>query len=128
MVAHLGFVCQDGQSSNRPPLFNESNYGYWKARIKIFIQAFDYKMWDIIVSGPHTSTKIINNVPILKAESEQVKNDERMAQLNAKAMNLLYYALDTNEFNRISSCISIKKKFWTNLRSPMKGPIKLKKL
>ena len=32
-----------------------------------------------------------------------------MAQLNAKAMNILYYALDANEFNHILACISAKK-------------------
>ena len=37
-----------------------------------------------------------------------------MAQLNAKAMNILYYALDANEFNRISTCMSAKK-IWDRL-------------
>ena len=32
-----------------------------------------------------------------------------MAQLNAKAMNILYCVLDANEFNRISICTSAKK-------------------
>ena len=77
--------------------------------MKIFIQASDYKIWDIIISHPHISIKIIKNILIHKAESEWDENDERMAQLNAKSMNLLYYALDANEFNRISGCISVKE-------------------
>ena len=108
MKAHSGFICQEGQSSNRPPLFNGSNYRYQKARMKIFFQASDYKIQDIIVSGPYTPTKIVNNVSISKAESEWDENDEKIAQLNAKAINLLYCALDANEFNRISGCISAK--------------------
>ena len=32
-----------------------------------------------------------------------------MAQLNAKGMNILYYALDANEFNRISTYMLAKK-------------------
>ena len=126
MVAHSGFVCQEGQSSNRPSLFNGSNYGYWKKRIKIFIQASDYKMWGIIVSGLHAPTKIINNVPIPKAESEWDENDERMAQLNAKAMNLLCYSLDANEFNRILGCISTKKN-WDKLEVTYEGTNQVKK-
>ena len=125
MVAYSGFVCQEGQSSNRSSLFNRSNYGYYKARMKIFIQAFDYKIWAIIVSGPHTPTKIINNVLILKAENEWDENDERTAQLNAKAMNLLYCALDTNEFNRILGCISVKKN-WDNLKVTYDGTNQVK--
>ena len=77
MATHLGFICQERQSSNIPSLFNGSNYGYWKARIKIIIQASNYKMWDVIVSGPHTPTKIINNVLISKAESEWNENNGR---------------------------------------------------
>ena len=93
--------------------------------MKIFIQASDYKIWGIIVSGPHTPTKIIDNVPILKAESEWDENDERMAQLNAKAMNLLYYALDPNEFNRISGCISVKE-IWDKLEVTYEGTNQVK--
>ena len=93
--------------------------------MKIFIQASDYKMWDIIVSGPHIPIKIINNVPILKAKSEWDENDEKMAQLNAKVMNLLYYALDTNEFNRILGCISAKE-IWNKLEVTYEGANQVK--
>ena len=82
--------------------------------MRIFIQASDYKLWSSIVSGPHTPIKIVNNVPILKLESEWDETDERMAKLNAKAMNLLYCALDAQEFNRKFSCISVKE-IWDKL-------------
>ncbi|KAH1047460.1 hypothetical protein J1N35_038244 [Gossypium stocksii] len=28
----------------RPPLFNGTNYFYWRTRMKIFIQAYDYEV------------------------------------------------------------------------------------
>ena len=90
--------------------------------MKIFIQASDYKMWDII---PHTPTKIINNVLISKDESKWDENDERMAQLNAKAMNLLYCVLDTNKFNEILGCISAKK-IWDKLEVTYEGTNQVK--
>ena len=34
---------------------------------------------------------------------------KKIAQLNTKAINILYYTLDANEFNHISTCISAKK-------------------
>ena len=77
--------------------------------MKIFIQALDYDIWSIIVNGPHTSTKIIDSVESTKLEREWDEIDKKMAQLNAKAMNVLYCVLDTNEFNRISTCMSAKK-------------------
>ena len=50
-----------------------------------------------------------------KSESEWDELDKKMAQLSAKAMNILYYALDTNEFNRISTCNSAKE-IWDRLK------------
>ena len=66
-------------------------------------------MWSIIVNGPHTPTKIIDGVESTKPEKEWDEVDKKMAQLNAKAINILYCALDANEFNRISTCMSAKK-------------------
>ena len=90
-------------------MFNEENYNYWKARIKIFIQALDYNLCCIIMNGPHIPTHSINNLVTLKPENEWDDNYRRMAQLNAKAINALYCALSVNEFNRVSSCSSAKE-------------------
>ena len=77
--------------------------------MKIFIQALDYDMWSIIVNGPHKPIKIIDGVESTKLEREWDEVDKKMTQVNAKAMNILYCALDANEFNHISTCISAKK-------------------
>ena len=77
--------------------------------MKIFIQSLDYDMWSIIVNGPHTPTKIIDGMESTKPEKEWDEVDKKMAQLNTKVMNVLYYALDANEFNRILACMSAKK-------------------
>ena len=65
----------------------------------IFIQVLDYDLWSIIINGPHTSTITIDGsiVPKLKKDWDDI--DKKMTQLNAKAMNMLYYSLDTNKFN-----------------------------
>ena len=82
--------------------------------MRIFIQAFEFKLWTIIINGPHILIKMDNNVSIPKPECEWDEYDERMAQLNAKAMNLLYCALNASEFNRISTCTSVKE-IWDRL-------------
>ena len=61
-----------------------------------------------MLNGRHTPTKIIDGVESIKSEREWDEVDKKMAQLNAKAMNVLYCALDANEFNRISTCMSAK--------------------
>ena len=125
MEGQQNFSCQEGQSSYRPPLFNGLNYSYWKTRMRIFIQASEFKLWTMIVNGPHTSSKLINNVSIPKPESEWDEYDERMAQLNAKAMNLLYCALSASEFNRISTCSSAKE-IWDRLEVTHEGTSQVK--
>ena len=82
MATQVGTSLAEGQSTNRPSLFNGSNYTYWKARMKIFIQALDYDMWSIIVNEPHTPTKIIGGVESIKPEKEWDEVDKKMAQLN----------------------------------------------
>ena len=39
MTTQIESLFTEGYFIDRPPLFNESNYVYWKARMKIFIQA-----------------------------------------------------------------------------------------
>ena len=82
--------------------------------MKIFIQALDYNLWSIIVNGPHILPHTINNIVTLKSELDWDDNDKRMTKLNTKDVNVLYYILDINEFNRILTCISIKE-IWDKL-------------
>ena len=77
-------------------------------------------MQSVIVNRPHTSTKLIDGVSLPKLEGEWDEFDKKIAQLNAKAMNILYYALDTNEFNQISTYNSVKK-IWDRLKVVHEG-------
>ncbi len=98
MTTQVGYSMSEGQLIDRPPLFDGINYTYWKARMRIFIQAHDYDLWSIIVNGLHTNTN----------------HDKERAQQNAKAMNILYCALDDSELNSISFCITAKE-IWNML-------------
>jgi len=115
----------EGHSSNRPPLFNGNHYTYWKNRMRIFIQALDYEAWKIIRDGPYIPTKIVNETKVSKSEEEWDERDSRLIQLNAKAINMLYCALDANEFNRISACESAKE-MWDKLEVTYEGTNQVK--
>ena len=67
----------------------------------------------------------INNIVTLKPECDCDELDRRMAQLNAKAIDVLYYALSVNEFNRISSCATAKE-IWDRLEVTHEGTIQVK--
>jgi hypothetical protein len=106
----------EGQSTNRPPLFNSSDYSYWKTRMTTYIKGQDYLIWKIIVNGPHVPTKIVEEQEIPKQETEWDENDVKLIELNYKAMNCLYCAFDSNEFDEISSCNSAKE-IWERLEA-----------
>ncbi|CAL5438164.1 unnamed protein product [Camellia sinensis] len=104
----------EGQLPSRPPFFNGSNYIFWKIRMKIFIQSLNYELWRIIVNGHKIPSKTIQGRILPKEEYEWDNNDLRNIQMNAKAMNLLFCALDFNEFKIISTCESAKE-IWDKL-------------
>jgi hypothetical protein len=106
----------EGQSTNRPPLFNSSDYSYWKTRMTTYIKGQDYLIWKIIVNGPYVPTKIVEEQEIPKQETEWDENDVKLIELNYKAMNCLYCAFDSKEFDEISSCNSAKE-IWERLEA-----------
>ena len=61
----------------------------------------------------------------LKPESDWNKNDKRMAQPNAKAINALYCALSVSEFNRISY-YTLAKEIWDRLEVTHEGANQVK--
>ena len=79
----------------------------------------------MITNGPHVPSKIVNNVSILKPKSEWEENDKWLAQLNVKAMNLLYCALSASEFNQIFIYTSTKE-IWDILEITHEGANQVK--
>ena len=77
--------------------------------MKIYIQATNYHLWRVILKGPQIFLIRVNGIDILKPKEDWDDNDMRMGELNTKAMNVLYCALDSTEFNRISMCTITQK-------------------
>ena len=103
MANPMSTLLAEGQSINRPPLFLGTNFPYWKVRMKIYIQAVNYHLWRVILKGPQIFLIRVDGIDIPKPEENWNDNDMRMEKLNAKAMNVLYCALDSTKFNRIST-------------------------
>ncbi|GAV79153.1 LOW QUALITY PROTEIN: UBN2 domain-containing protein, partial [Cephalotus follicularis] len=85
----------------------------------IFIQSFDYQLWNIITNGPEIPTKLVNGQRILKMNNEFNDHDYKLF-LNAKTKHVIFCALSPSEFNRVSSLDSSKKKIesWLPTRVP----------
>ncbi|GAV61932.1 hypothetical protein CFOL_v3_05457 [Cephalotus follicularis] len=74
-----------------------------------FIQSLDYDLWDMIVFGLELPKEYISKPRIKYNEKEK-----EMLKLNAKAKHIIFCALSSNEFDRISSCESAKE-IWDKL-------------
>ena len=46
-----------GQPFIIPPLFDDTNYAYWKVRMKAFLQSLDKKVWQAVEVGWTKPTK-----------------------------------------------------------------------
>jgi len=38
-------------SSTKPPLFNGTNFTFWKFRMKTYLMSLDMEVWNIVVDG-----------------------------------------------------------------------------
>ena len=61
----------EGNSINRPPIFNGVGYHYWKARMQIFIEAIDLNIWEAFEIGPFIPTMVVGNATIEKPREER---------------------------------------------------------
>lgn len=101
---------QEGQSIQRPPLFNGENYTYWKTRMRFFMQSLDYDLWEC-VSTPYVVPTVTqeDGTVAAKTRSTWTDDEKKKEQFNAKGVHILFCALDPNEFNRVSTCDTAHK-------------------
>ena len=74
----------------KAPFFDGTNYDYWKIRMVAYLKVIDRRMW-----------KIVNEGYVIIDERKMTKQDEENELINDQAVNVLYSALDINEFNRV---------------------------
>ncbi|MQL77002.1 hypothetical protein Taro_009387 [Colocasia esculenta] len=106
----------EGQSVNRPPLFDGEDYTYWKTRMEYFLQGLDYQIWSIVEEG---------DLLVTNERDKWTEDDKKKISLNCKAKSILCYALSKKEFNRISACKSAME-MWEKLRITYEGTDKVK--
>ena len=112
---------REGGSVQRPPLLDESNYAYWKARMKAFIKSMDEKAWRAILTGwDHPMKNDDNGESVKKSEVEWTAVEDRLANSNSKALNAIFNAVDAIQFKLISTCESAKEA-WEILQTAHEG-------
>ena len=113
-------VLPEGLSINKPPGFNGENYTYWKLRMKIFFEAVDLDLWEVIENGPFIPTVVEDGKSVTKPKSEWSDTDKRKISLNAKAKLIISSALSQEEYFRVSNYESAKE-MWEALEIAHEG-------
>lgn len=106
---------QYGVFSNNPPLFNGTNFVFWKVRMRSYLQALGDDVWVVVESGYQYPTSI----PIDGTRKKEYEN-------NAKAVNAILGGLDESEFMKVMQ-ISTTKEIWNILVHTYEGDTKVKK-
>ena len=91
------------------------------------MRSYDYEMWDVVLDGPYVpmkmGTRVEASVPKLRSKWSESK--VKRVQVNFKAINTLHCALNSTEFNRISTCKTAKE-FWDKLKVTHEGTSQVK--
>ncbi|XP_021750214.1 uncharacterized protein LOC110715901 [Chenopodium quinoa] len=117
---------EEGYSMQRPPMFNEKFYTYWKNRMEIFIKADNYQVWRVIEVDDFEITKTTGeNEVVPKPMSEFDKEDFEKMEINALAVKLLHCGLGPNEHNRVMGCKNAKE-IWDLLQVTHEGTNEVK--
>ena len=80
-----------GQSLIILQLFDDTNYAYWKAHMRVFLQSLDEKVWQAIKIG---WTKP------MEAPAEWDDAKIKAANFNSRALNALFSAVTNEEFKK----------------------------
>ncbi|GAV69309.1 UBN2 domain-containing protein, partial [Cephalotus follicularis] len=92
----------------------------------IFIQFSYYNLWDLIIDGPNQPTTTNESGEIIsKPRTRYNDEDRKTVQMNAKAKHIIICAINSSDFNRVSSCISIKE-MWNRLEVTYEGTNQVK--
>ncbi|GJS39537.1 retrovirus-related pol polyprotein from transposon TNT 1-94 [Tanacetum coccineum] len=93
----------EGQSMQRPPVFESDSFIYWKNRFETYVKSKDLDLWHVITNGDfqpivqNQKTKLDEVIPFKK----QTDDLKRKLAKNNEAKMVIYNALPRKEYERI---------------------------
>ncbi|GJT73170.1 zf-CCHC domain-containing protein [Tanacetum coccineum] len=117
----------EGQSMQRPPLFESDSFIYWKNRFETYVKSKDLDLWHVITNGDfqpiiqNPETKLDEVVPFEK----QTNDLKRRSAKNNEAKMVIYNALPRKEYEQIFMC-NTAKEIWKTLLITHQGNSQVK--
>ncbi|GKD57668.1 hypothetical protein Tco_1291055 [Tanacetum coccineum] len=117
----------EGQSMQRPPLFESDHFIYWKNRFETYVKAKDLDLWHIILNGdfpPVAKNEVTQVLEVVPFEEQSDDLKKKLAK-NNEAKMVLYNALPKKEYERIFMCKTAKD-IWQSLLITHQGNSQVK--
>ena len=95
-----------GQSLIIPPLFDDTNYAFWKVLMRAFLQSLDEKVWQAVEIGWTKPTE----APV-DWDDAKIK----AANFNSRALNALFSAITMRSSRRYPPLKLLRKRVTINL-------------
>ncbi|GJT88184.1 zf-CCHC domain-containing protein [Tanacetum coccineum] len=112
---------KEGQSMQRPPLFEANCFIYWKNRFETYVKSKDIDLWYIIAYGNYKPTiKDKDGKDIVIPYENFDENHKKMISKNDEAKMVLYNALPKKEYERIFMCDTAQN-IWDSLITTHQG-------
>ncbi|GKB52758.1 hypothetical protein Tco_0903511 [Tanacetum coccineum] len=106
---------KEGQSMQRPPLFEANCFIYWKTRFETYVKSKDIDLWYIIVHGNYKPTiKDKDGKDVVTTYDKLDENQKKIISKNDEAKIFLYNALPKKEYERIFMC-NTAQDIWNSL-------------
>jgi hypothetical protein len=103
----------EGNSTNKAPLFNGTNFAFWKVRMRTYIMDLGANVWDVVDIG-YVKLVVLAN-----------EDDKSKFSFNAKAMNAILSGFAEEEFVNVMH-LGTAKEMWDKFISSYEGNEKVK--
>ncbi|GKD44244.1 zf-CCHC domain-containing protein [Tanacetum coccineum] len=106
----------EGQSMQRPPLFESDGFIYWKNIFETYVKSKDLDLWHVITDGDFPPIQFNPETKKNEIESFYKQDNDLKKKLakNNKAKMVIYNALPRKEYERIFMCQTAKE-IWDTL-------------
>nr|GEY60484.1 zf-CCHC domain-containing protein/DUF4219 domain-containing protein/UBN2 domain-containing protein [Tanacetum cinerariifolium] len=106
----------EGQSMQRPSLFECDHFIYWKNKFETYVKAKDLDLWHIILNGDFSPLAKNEVTQILKVVPFEEQSDDLKKKFakNSEAKMVLYNALPKKEYKNFFMCKTAKD-IWQSL-------------
>ncbi|VFQ95733.1 unnamed protein product [Cuscuta campestris] len=88
--------------------------------MRIYIRSTNFRLWLVIKNGEEVPMKKVGDKLIPKTEDEFDAEDIKKVENYAKAVNMLYCAVNPDDYRKISCC-STAKEMWDKLEVTYEG-------